>query len=208
MTSDNVLLKSALQYLDQGFRVIACEPEGKKHISSCIDVSLGMPQKWASCPDILHKWWTKYPRANIGLATGFNFWVLDVDGPIGSEAFDALTSLDILDTKRVESGRGFHLYFNLRAEQAVPPTSIALFPGIDVRGVGGMIIAPPSIHENGKYYFEIRDDFDVKVVQPAPDWLYKLAMLAKPQEDLDESSGVERLRKTIDPKPLGPARLT
>ena len=31
-------------------------------------------------------WWTRHPQANIGLATGHLFDVLDVDGPAGAQA--------------------------------------------------------------------------------------------------------------------------
>jgi hypothetical protein len=31
-------------------------------------------------------WWTRHPHANIGLATGHHFDVLDVDGPQGDQA--------------------------------------------------------------------------------------------------------------------------
>ena len=35
-------------------------------------------------------WWTRYPQANIGLATGHTFDVLDVDGPAGEAAIRTL----------------------------------------------------------------------------------------------------------------------
>jgi hypothetical protein len=35
-------------------------------------------------------WWTRYPQANIGLATGHRFDVLDVDGPAGAHAIRIL----------------------------------------------------------------------------------------------------------------------
>src|SRR5215213_1001316 len=37
-------------------------------------------------------WWTQRPQANIGLATGYRFDVLDVDGPTGAQAIRALAA--------------------------------------------------------------------------------------------------------------------
>jgi Bifunctional DNA primase/polymerase, N-terminal len=37
-------------------------------------------------------WWTRHPQANIGLATGHRFDVLDVDGPTGAQAIQELAA--------------------------------------------------------------------------------------------------------------------
>src|SRR5215217_2274193 len=37
-------------------------------------------------------WWTRHPQANIGLATGHRFDVLDVDGPTGAHAIRELAA--------------------------------------------------------------------------------------------------------------------
>ena len=37
-------------------------------------------------------WWTRHPQANIGLATGHRFDVLDVDGPAGAQAIRTLAA--------------------------------------------------------------------------------------------------------------------
>jgi transposase len=37
-------------------------------------------------------WWTRHPQANIGLATGYRFDVLDVDGPAGERAIRQLAT--------------------------------------------------------------------------------------------------------------------
>ena len=44
-------------------------------------------------------------------------------------------------------------------------------PGIDTRGDGGFIIAPPSIHPNGQHYEFLSDDD----LAAAPEWLERLA---------------------------------
>ena len=41
-------------------------------------------------------WWTQHPQANIGLASGHRFDVLDVDGPIGAQALRAFASAHAL----------------------------------------------------------------------------------------------------------------
>ena len=42
-------------------------------------------------------WWTRHPQANIGLATGHTFDVLDVDGPTGAQVIRALAAAHGLD---------------------------------------------------------------------------------------------------------------
>ena len=37
-------------------------------------------------------WWTRHPHANVGLATGYRFDVLEVDGPAGTHAIRALAA--------------------------------------------------------------------------------------------------------------------
>jgi putative DNA primase/helicase len=43
-------------------------------------------------------WWTRHPRANIGLACGHLFDVLDVDGPEGSQAIQELAAAHGLES--------------------------------------------------------------------------------------------------------------
>ena len=50
---------------------------------------------------------------------------------------------------------------------------VDLLPGVDLRGDGGYVVAPPSIHENGsRYRWEIGLD-DVPLA-PMPEWLVRL----------------------------------
>jgi hypothetical protein len=55
-------------------------------------------------------WWTRHPQANIGLATGHRFDVLDVDGPAGTQAIRELAATHGLVSAGplVRTGGGWH----------------------------------------------------------------------------------------------------
>lgn len=100
-------------------------------------------------PATVRAWWTREPTYNIGLATGHRFDVIDVDGEDGTES---LLNLDVEGLTPptvglVRTPRGFHLY--------IAPTgdgcATAVRPGIDYRGLGGYVVAPPSIVEGSGY---------------------------------------------------------
>jgi hypothetical protein len=97
-------------------------------------------------------WWSTWPDANVGLATGA-LLVLDVDGPLGEQSLQRLERRHrpLPATLEATSGRGRHLYFTERARPL--GNSIGrLGPGLDVRGHGGYVVAPPSLHADGLRY--------------------------------------------------------
>lgn len=107
-------------------------------------------------PDLIRAWWTKWPNANVGIATGAvsGIAVLDIDPKRGG--LDSLATLEeevgsiARDAAVHTGGDGLHFYF------AHPGVRIQsrqnLLPGIDVRGDGGYVVAPPSVHESGQRY--------------------------------------------------------
>ena len=66
------------------------------------------------------------------------------------------------------TARGRHVYFKIPGER-VPNSASKIAPGIDVRGDGGYVLAPPSIHPSGRAYAWSVDSSDTFAV--APDWL-------------------------------------
>lgn len=95
-------------------------------------------------PEQIAAWWARWEQANIGLRTGLLFDVIDVDGPPGylslADLGDSGALPEVLG--RVHTARGgVHLY--------VPRTGrgnkAGVYPGIDYRGVGGYVVAPPSL---------------------------------------------------------------
>lgn len=99
-------------------------------------------------------WWRTWPRANVGIRTGEGLVVVDIDPAHGGAA-----SIEALEAKHGRlpatlavrtGGAGLHLYFAV--EKAVRNSAGALGPGIDVRGEGGYVVAPPSRHVSGAAY--------------------------------------------------------
>jgi hypothetical protein len=121
-------------------------------------------------------WWSKR-HFNIGIATGegSGIWVLDVDGDEGEAELRKLEAeygaLPV--TVEAITGKGRHLYFrwptgwNIRNRQAV-------VPGIDVRGNGGYVLAPPSIHSSSRVYAWSVDSGDS--FEDAPEWALDLVV--------------------------------
>jgi hypothetical protein len=104
-----------------------------------------------SDPTTVAGWWRRWPDANLGLATGRRFDVADLDGTPGVEALRA--ALQIAPWEHpgpvARSGAGgWHLLY--------APTGLGnrvrLLPGVDWRGRGGLIVAPPSRHASGGRY--------------------------------------------------------
>lgn len=123
------------------------------------------------------QWWTGWPDANIGLATGdpSGIVVVDIDLP----GMDTITNLerihgDLSPTWAVETGSGgIHLYYRM-PNADIRNSAGAVGPGIDIRGTGGYVIAPPSLHLSGRQY-QWQDGWNPRKVQMAqlPDWLLK-----------------------------------
>jgi len=127
--------------------------------------------------------WSKYPNANIGIATGrrSNLVVIDVDDRNkGAESLEALlgcTGRILPPTRTALTGNGLHYYFRAPAEE-LRSTSGALGSGIDVRAEDGCVVAPPSLHPTGKKYEFVDSTAEIAEL---PRWL--LFQLVKPQSD-------------------------
>src|SRR5262249_21014399 len=132
-------------------------------------------------PKQMRKDFTKWPDANVGLPTGRDsgFWVVETDTPKGHNV-DGEASLRALEEKHgplpetlmAESPSGSrHRYYNQPKEIAIKNSTSSIGPGIDVRGEGGMVIAPPSTRDDGAYRW-LNDN----PIADAPQWLIDLAV--------------------------------
>ena len=149
------MLDAALSYATtQNWAVLALSPNSKIPIKD----SLLQPNGSLSAttdPDTITKLFTTYPKANIGIACGENFSVVDLDGP---EAKDALTQagLEIPECRTHKTPRGFHILLEHQADDL--PQTAGLLPKVDIRNgaSNGYIVAPPSMIDGNPYKL-IRD---------------------------------------------------
>lgn len=148
------MLDAALHYAELGFAVFPLKPHDKT------------PQTHRGCKDATHdiqqikRWWKRNPECNIGIATGAisnNICVIDIDidDKKGIDGSDTLAEWqrengEFPETCIAITGRGgYHYYFRITE----PIKNRArILDGIDFRGDGGYVVAPPSIHSNGNEY--------------------------------------------------------
>lgn len=134
---------AALRYADAGIPIFPCEPGGKdplvKHGFKDATTDLEKVERW---------WSVAWPNANIGMPTGkaSGFVVVDADSQ------DALKSVGKFPASlRATTGRGVHLYY--KAPDSPIPNSVGkVAEHVDIRGDGGYVILPPSLHHSGKRY--------------------------------------------------------
>ena len=116
-------------------------------------------------PDIVRMWWTRHPRANIGMATGSESGLLVIDVDSGKEGFENLAALihcygEWPQTPTVRTGgEGMHFYFRYPDNAEIRnDVGKKLGPGIDVRGEGGYVLLPPSVHATRRVYEWVEDE--------------------------------------------------
>lgn len=153
----------------------------------------------ATCdPSQIIEWWTACPDANIGGATGqaCGMWVLDIDGPAGRAslaAIEAMLGFPLPATMTTVTHKGEHRWFTMPDDGTdVRNSQSKIAPGIDVRGTGGYVVLPPSVHPDGGLY-ELID----QPVTTAP-----VGLLARPKLTVVPDP-VERQQDIMDLLPRG-----
>lgn len=145
-------------------------------------------------------WWRNIDF-NIGIATGpgSGIWVLDIDGWEGEHTLRRLEeehgSLPAT-VEAITGGGGRHLFFAWPASRSVRNSQTrADLPCVDVRGDGGYVVAPPSIHLSGRRYAWSVDT--ANEFADAPEWL--LNIVAKRERNGEPiATAPEEWRNFID----------
>lgn len=161
---------AALEYASLGWRVFPLKPREKKPLTPH-----GFKDGTTDRATI-EAWWTRWPDANIGIATGGGLLVLDVDGLEGKAALSALSfHSDLPSAPSQSTGKGRHYFF--RVEFETQNTAGKVGKNIDTRGDGGYVVAAPSVHPNGAQYRWLDDVPPLGALADlphAPEWLLSL----------------------------------
>ncbi|MFG1881980.1 bifunctional DNA primase/polymerase [Micromonospora sp. NPDC049102] len=99
-------------------------------------------------PALVRQWWTRWPDANVGLATGTLLDVCDIDTTDGLRTVTTILDNARLTGPVVRTGSGWHLWFAATGHA----NRVGVVPGVDWRGRGGLIVAPPSLHPTDRRY--------------------------------------------------------
>lgn len=160
----------AVAHARNGFRVFKLIVNGKTPLSA------GFPETATNDPAKVHEMWTAPLSGdalhnNIGILTGGDFFVVDVDvkdGKKGDDTLDALLDQGLdTDTRTARSPTGsLHLYYELPDGRDARNTVQKLGPGVDTRGHHGFVVAPGSTIDGEPY--EWLYEQEMKIV---PDWL-------------------------------------
>jgi Bifunctional DNA primase/polymerase, N-terminal len=162
-------LAATLAYAGRGWPVFPCR--GKRpHVKNGLHDA-------ATDRLTVERWWTRiWPGANVAIRAGSEsgLLVLDVDGEAGADALAALEREHAELGATVEcltGGGGRHLYFAHPGGE-LRNSAGRLAPGLDVRGDGGYVIAPPSRHSSGgRYEWSVDGHPDELEPAQAPAWL-------------------------------------
>jgi len=164
-------LTAALDYLRRGWSVLPIEPRGKRPL-----IPWRLFQSAIASSDAVRHWFQRWPDANLGIVTGrlSGLVVLDID--VGHGGADSLAAIEQehgapqVTPEAITGGGGRHLYF--RHPGPVVANRVGLRPGIDLRGDGGCVVAPPSVHPSGRPYAWVAQRSPAEVpLAPLPQWL-------------------------------------
>ena len=119
----------------------------------------------------IREWWNRWPKANIGIATGNRLAVIDidVDEAKGKNGMDALKEWEAIHSElpsptwRALTPRGgVHLYY----WTDYPITNkVNHLEAVDIRGNGGYVVAPPSAREDGRYEWEEGPEDNIEILE-------------------------------------------
>src|SRR5262245_52036930 len=180
----NPNLTAALSLAAAGLPVFPAGPDKRPLLA-------GWQEKASTEEEQIRKWWDSYPTALPAIVVGrAGLVVIDCDrhpgGPDGVKAFNQLLSTNggkLANVPMTKTARGgAHLYFTQTKGKAQGNGRGQLPDGVDVRGVGGFVIAPGAQLPDGKWWQSVNgrpslaDAFKAGTIPELPQWLTEIIL--------------------------------
>lgn len=168
----------AKKYAEQGWQSFPIKERDKTPIVKWADVA-------TTEENMLVGWWDTMPEANIAIACGKRSGIIVLDVDAGHGGYESLTvlfekygPLPTTPVSKTGSG-GEHIFFKHPGIE-IRNSAGKLGKGLDIRGDGGYVVAPPSIHPNGNaYQWEVRPS--ETPLADMPEWMIELLREKNPQ---------------------------
>jgi len=183
----NPLLEAALRYAERGWAVLPLYDTTRAGLCCCGDPRCKAPGKHPRTPggfhdatkdpDVIHRWWSKWSQANIGIACkASGLAPLDVDVKKSARGEESLRSLierfgpEFTQTALVKTpSGGSHYYYSL--VDGIKNTNGDLGPGLETK-VDAYVVAPPS--KIGDREYRWTHPPETTPILPFPDFLSRL----------------------------------
>lgn len=189
-------LDYALKYAKLGIRVFPITPDTKTPAIK------SWPDEATTDPTLIKRWWAIDADYNIGIATGRGVVAIDADTKDGKPGLSSLELLDleVIPTSlrsRTPSG-GVHVLLKTDRQIHNRVNSIAEYPGIDIRGENGYILAAGSTLPNGSYTLTANGKIEDMPAEFAEILAKRPKHKAKTDEPVIDLDTEENIAKAVD----------
>ena len=185
--SSKPMLHHALEYLSLGYPVFPiCSPLMGQHrhyadgrYQDCTPDKRGKTPmiRWKQfqtelpLAEDVREWWTRWPTANIGMATGALSGVIVLDCDSGEARQLALAEGGLEKAPAVWTGTPGGIHFWMQHPGYEVRNFVKDIPGTDFRGDGGYVLLPPSVHRNQNTQYRWNEHTVGRKPPPVPAWL-------------------------------------
>ena len=188
------VMEAALEYVSRGWSVIPVDPASKVPAVEWRHYQERLPTRAE-----LTAWFGRN-GINVGIVTGPVSKLVVVDADASRGGLDTLKETGISSTHVVKTGGGgLHLYFSYPEIEGIDKVKsvVDVYPGVDVRGAGGYVVAPPSSHSSGSRYEWVSCPDGPP--PPLPDIILdKIAVKRERQEFVKPPAGKVLPQETVD----------
>lgn len=171
--------EAAHDYMGRGWSTIPIRPGDKRPLVRWEEFQHRRPGETEK-----GDWFRIWPDAGIGVVTGAisGLVVIDVDlrhgGDVSFEGLEREHGRIPMTVECRTGGGGRHLYFSHPG--GLIRNKVGLAGGVDLRGDGGYVVAPPSVHSSGiRYEWVEGRSPGSAALAPLPEWVLR--------EGVDES---------------------